>query len=334
LALATVGLALAAAAAVPARAQSGWSWPWESPKKAPEPVYRPPLQPAPGAQPVPGPYVSGNRPAICVQLESRLALEVNRGTSSRDVLPKLEADLRLLDRQIQQTQSQLDRADCYEYFLFSKSLKRTRACVDMHGQLEAAKRKFADMSTMRQQMLSSSGRSYQDEIIRELARNNCGASYQREASRQSPFGSIWQDEEGGSYTGGGFGALPFATYRTLCVRLCDGYYFPVSFSTLPNQFDRDDEVCRSRCAAPAELYYYQNPGGAPEQMVSHRTRQPYASLKTAMRYRKEFVQGCSCKEAEYVPAPGAPGGPPEKRTEVPSATSAIAARAQPPRQAP
>ena len=45
--------------------------------------------------------------------------------------------------------------------------------------------------------------------------------------------------------------------------------------------------------------------GAVEQAISVATQQPYTSLKSAWRYRKEFVQGCSCKEAEYVPAPGA-----------------------------
>ena len=96
-----------------------------------------------------------------------------------------------------------------------------------------------------------------------------------------------------------FGNLPFATYRTLCVRLCDGYYFPVSFSTLPNHFQRDAQLCQSQCAAPAELYYHQNPGGAVEQAVSASAQQPYTSLKSAFRYRKEFVPGCSCKQAEY-----------------------------------
>ena len=98
-----------------------------------------------------------------------------------------------------------------------------------------------------------------------------------------------------------FGNLPFATYRTLCVRLCDGYYFPVSFSTLPNHFQRDAQVCQSQCAAPAELFYHQNPGGAVEQMVSV-NGQPYTGLKTAFRYRKEYTAGCSCKQAEYSPA--------------------------------
>jgi hypothetical protein len=88
--------------------------------------------------------------------------------------------------------------------------------------------------------------------------------------------------------------------------LCDGYYFPVSFSTLPNHFQRDSQMCQTQCAAPAELYYHQNPGGAVEQAVSVSSQQPYTSLKSAFRYRKEFVQGCSCKEAEFVPQSQAP----------------------------
>jgi hypothetical protein len=101
--------------------------------------------------------------------------------------------------------------------------------------------------------------------------------------------------------GNNFGSLPFATYRTLCVRLCDGYYFPVSFSTLPNHFERDAQLCQSQCAAPATLYYHQNPGGSVEQMLSFSSQQPYTSLKWAFRYRKEYVPGCSCKQAEYDP---------------------------------
>jgi hypothetical protein len=164
----------------------------------------------------------------------------------------------------------------------------------------------------------------QDEIIRELARNGCGRQYEQEARKRdaasNPFALLFGGEESEGRRGPAnqFGNLGFATYRTLCVRLCDGYYFPVSFSTLPNHFERDAQVCQSQCAAPAELYYHQNPGEAVEQMVSFGGQQPYTALRTAFRYRKEFVNGCSCKQAEFnqdllekkkadVPAPkGAP----------------------------
>ena len=120
--------------------------------------------------------------------------------------------------------------------------------------------------------------------------------------------SIWQDEGESSFSGRWTpfgGTHSGATYRTVCVRLCDGYYFPVSFSTLPSHFEQDAEACQSKCAAPSELYYYQNPGAAMDQSIAFRSQEPYTSLKTAFRYRKELVRGCSCKEAEYV-APDAP----------------------------
>src|SRR5205085_711007 len=75
--------------------------------------------------------------------------------------------------------------------------------------------------------------------------------------------------------------------------------------------------------APAELYYHQNPGGAVEQMVSASSQQPYTSLKSAWRYRKEFVQGCSCKAAEYQPPAGG-----DKKAEVPAAPGGPSATAR------
>ena len=67
-------------------------------------------------------------------------------------------------------------------------------------------------------------------------------SRRRAAATRNPFSPLWGEEEREpAQRPNQFGNLPFATYRTLCVRLCDGYYFPVSFSTLPNHFQRDSE---------------------------------------------------------------------------------------------
>lgn len=313
LALALAGLMLIAGAGVPALAQS-WLWPFggdEEPRPRPQapvpsaPVYedpagRPPQGQAPGAW-------NGGRSNICLELEQRLVQEGQRGSDSRTLIPMVENEMRQVEAAYRSQKQQLDRSDCYEYFLFSKTLKRTRRCVDLASQADASRQRLDDLEVQLQQLQGSSGRSYRDEIIRELARNNCGGNYQQQARRQPSdgFSGFWEDEESSGYGGGSrFGALPYATYRTVCVRLCDGYYFPVSFSTLPNHFQRDEEVCHSKCAAPAELYYHQNPGAGMEQAVAARSNAPYAQLKTAFRYRKEYVQGCSCKVAEYQPAPG------------------------------
>jgi hypothetical protein len=344
-------LALAAAfifSAGPVLAQ-GW-WPWSSPEpdRPPvpeEPVYRepPPDQPPRIGDPGPPGVPQGAPPAapptanwstknpICLQLEQRLVQDGQRSGQSRNLLPQVEAQIRQAEQTEQSSDQELQRRQCYEYFLFSKSLRRTRTCVDLAQQKENAQRQLSDLEGQRQQIINSSERSYRDDIVRELARNNCGANYAQEARRQDRGGvaSIWQDEEGGGGGGAGnawqqpYSGAPSngATYRTVCVRLCDGFYFPVSFSTLPSHFQQDASVCQSKCAAPVELYYYQNPGATVDQSVALRTQEPYTSLKTAFRYRKELVHGCSCKEAEFVPDDAPNGG---KRAET-GATSTTGA---------
>jgi hypothetical protein len=314
----------------------GFQWPWEQqPVRPREPLARPqaPIPaPIPGQQPAQNPQAPNwmSRNPICVQLEQRLTAENQKGAQSRDLLPKLELEIKQLDRTYQTGTNQLERADCFEYFLFSKSLRGSKQCREMAGQIDAAKRRLGELETQRQQILGSSGRTYADDITRELARNNCGGTYQQDASRPGApgAGSVWQDSEGGAASGG-FGSSQYATYRTVCVRLCDGYYFPISFSTLPNRFTQDADSCQSKCAAPSELYYHPNPGGAMEQATSVSSQEPYTRLKTAFRYRKEYVQGCSCKETEYlppagtvnVPLPISPAAPPvaaDRRAETPA----------------
>jgi hypothetical protein len=332
----------------------GWGWwPWSQPEPRPvprEPIYRPPPGQLPPGEPpgqIPGQFPSqapGQPPAagqmpgygqrmsnICLQLEQRLVGETQPGNQGRELLPRIENDMRTLERSYQTAQLQLNRADCWDQFLFSKTLRRTPRCIQLSNEVETTRQRLADLDAQRRQLMGTRDRpSYQDDIVRELARNGCGQQYVQEARRRdaarNPFASIFGGEESDAPRGNPnqFGNLPFATYRTLCVRLCDGYYFPVSFSTLPNHFTRDGELCQSQCAAPAELYYHQNPGGAVEQMVSASSQQPYTSLKSAWRYRKEFVQGCSCKAAEYVPQQ--PGS--EKKAEAPTTPNAAGATAR------
>lgn len=85
------------------------------------------------------------------------------------------------------------------------------------------------------------------------------------------------------------------TFRTLCVRTCDGYFFPISFSTSTDKFPQDAQICASMCpAAQTELFIYPNPGGEPENMMSL-AGIAYKDLPNAFRHRKEYVEGCSCQ---------------------------------------
>jgi hypothetical protein len=84
------------------------------------------------------------------------------------------------------------------------------------------------------------------------------------------------------------------------VRLCDGFFYPVSFSTYASNLAQEAERCQSSCAAPAELYVYRNPGQEIEQAISL-NGSAYMDLPVALKFRKSYVNGCSCKQAEYNP---------------------------------
>lgn len=85
-----------------------------------------------------------------------------------------------------------------------------------------------------------------------------------------------------------------STYRTMCVRLCDGYFWPISFTATKHELARDSEICERSCAAPVALHFYRNPGEEPPAMVDMKG-QPYAKLPTAFRYRVRYDPACKCQ---------------------------------------
>ncbi len=84
------------------------------------------------------------------------------------------------------------------------------------------------------------------------------------------------------------------TYKTYCVRLCDGYFWPVSFSTTSDRFEGDRESCESSCGSPARLFVHPTPGGSAATMQSLEGL-PYGALKTAFLFRTRFDSQCTCR---------------------------------------
>jgi hypothetical protein len=88
------------------------------------------------------------------------------------------------------------------------------------------------------------------------------------------------------------------TYRTVCVRSCDGYYWPVSFSTARDNINNDAGICQAQATTTdLSLYYYDNSGGSPEDMVDINGRR-YADSPNAFKYRREFDATCNAKQTE------------------------------------
>ena len=83
-------------------------------------------------------------------------------------------------------------------------------------------------------------------------------------------------------------------YRTLCVRLCDGFPFPISFATTKDKLSTDARRCEQQCPSKSRLFAYRNPGQSIEDMVDLAGK-PYRDLPEAFRYQTTYVADCTCR---------------------------------------
>jgi len=82
--------------------------------------------------------------------------------------------------------------------------------------------------------------------------------------------------------------------RTVCVRMCDGYFFPLSTTGKASA----DEMCQALCPA-TQTRAFSMPGGddALPRAVSQ-SGPPYTSLPGAFRFSKSVDPSCYCKTEE------------------------------------
>jgi hypothetical protein len=265
----------------------------------------------------------------CMQLQQELTAARGGGAGGAE-LAGLEQQISEQDRIYQGTQAAMEDAGCYErLFIFGRALKRNPRCLKMNARVEDARRQLARLQEQSRSLQRGGGnKRRQAELQQALQRSGCSGAPRRGGGLFDFFGGPREPE----YESPIYRSInPNGRYRSVCVRLCDGYYYPVSYSTYGSRLSQDAEQCQSNCAAPAELYVYRNPGQEIEQAISLQGS-AYMDLPVALKYRQEYVNGCSCKQAEYNPtkieaankkAEAAPAG------EAAQANAAAAPGAQP-----
>jgi hypothetical protein len=260
----------------------------------------------------------------CMQLQQELSAARGGGANAPE-LGMLDQQIAEQDRIYQSTKATMDSAGCYErMFIFGRALKRTPKCLRMNNRVEDARRQLARLQQQRNSLQRGGGnRRRQAELQQALRRNGCsGAPDTGGGGLFDFFGGPRQEYQTPIYRS----INPNGRYRSVCVRLCDGFYYPVSYSTYGSRVQQDAKKCQASCAAPAELYVYRNPGQEIEQAISL-SGSAYMDLPVALRYRKEFVKGCSCKQAEYNPTEIEAANKKAQAAEPAPATQANAAAA-------
>jgi hypothetical protein len=88
-------------------------------------------------------------------------------------------------------------------------------------------------------------------------------------------------------------------HRTLCVRTCDGYFFPISFATNADQFERDKAICAALCpAAPTMLFTHRSGDDDGPRNMTALDGTAYTDLATAFDFReRRRSENCTCGRA-------------------------------------
>ncbi len=244
----------------------------------------------------------------CLQLQQDLASAQGGGGAGRDALASIDQQIAQADRVFQGTQAAMDDAGCFErLFIFGRALVRSPQCLKMNDRVEDARRQLSQLQQQRQVATGGGGnKRRQAELTDALARSGCGGQYRAPPKRGGGglldfFGGGGQEPEEEQPQTPVYRSIdPNGRYRSVCVRLCDGFFYPISYSTYSGHLGQEAQECQSTCAAPAELYVYRNPGQEIEQAISL-NGSAYMDLPVALKYRKEYIKGCSCKQAEYNP---------------------------------
>jgi hypothetical protein len=188
----------------------------------------------------------------------------------------------------------------------SQSARAADACAELQSQLVALEN--ADRAQWEGQGSPADPYAIERQrsaVLKALAANRCRSADAKRKGRPNRlfagiFGGKRPFRNGGFLEGRLFGDrfalddLTVGSYRTLCVRTCDGYYFPISFSASGDELRRDENACRALCPSQdVAIYVQRNPGDEGAPMVSL-AGEPYTAMSAAFRYRSEYDRECTC----------------------------------------
>ena len=242
----------------------------------------------------------------CQRLEAQLT-SLDRGNAD----PARAAEIRRAEDAVNRQQFEVDRLvaqgrqmGCENSGFFSIFSNPPPQCGALNRQIGQQRTTLERMQNQLEQLQGGTTQraAQRQSLLIALADNNCGPQYRSAAlagQQGGFFDRLFGTSNNSNSSGGFFSSTPSGpmggTYRTICVRTCDGYYFPISFATTPDRFREDEQACQRMCpAAEVSLYTYHNPGEEVSQAVSLNGRL-YTELPTAFQYRKALNPACSCR---------------------------------------
>jgi hypothetical protein len=188
------------------------------------------------------------------------------------------------------------------------------------SELEQAEAKMVDnISDLQQRRdelrAQSEDTRTRNELIAALDANSCNAepsfsddpeyapapSIDDQAMRSDTFIPLGGGQGRRSYAAPGM--QPLSHLNTVCVRTCDGGFFPLSSNATSMDFARDADTCAKMCpGVDTELFYHDVSVGETSDMISTATGTPYSAMPNAFAYKNRKPgekSSCSCDLPAY-----------------------------------
>jgi hypothetical protein len=257
------------------------------------------------AQVNPGPPPTQGAPPVnpvCPRLEAQLSTIDHGGSGdpARDEQVRRYQDAAARQQgELDRVTSQARRMGCDSSGFFSLFNGQSAQCGPVNNQIQQMRANLDQITTSLERLRGDMGGDLDNQrrsVLLALAQNNCGPQYASAARGPGNFLDNLFGNNNPNAPTSDYGPQS-GTFRTVCVRSCDGGYFPISFATVPARFPDDEKTCKALCpATEANLYAYRNPGEDINQAMSI-SGAPYSASPNAFRFRQEFNPSCACKAA-------------------------------------
>ena len=265
--------------------------------------------------------------ASCAALASQLA-RAGGARKDRSKANRYSKAVARQKRELSRTRAMARRAGC-------RASAGGGRCGSLNDTIRRMEKRVAELEAKRRAASGgSAGRRSRRSIEAQMRRQGCSASRTRSAARNAKPQKVERVARAeptargpASVSRPSLQAPVGGGYRTMCVRTCDGYYFPVSNAIDPRGFRADAARCASMCpAAETKLFVHHRSGDA--QSMVDRVGRRYSSMPYAFRHQQpeyKHTKSCTC---------GRPLAPRPKMTELrgaqqtaPAEPLGIAARA-------
>ncbi|HEY4973482.1 MAG TPA: DUF2865 domain-containing protein, partial [Steroidobacteraceae bacterium] len=182
---------------------------------------------------------------MCPRLEAQLAA-IDRGgvgdPAKDEQIRRYQDAANKQQGELDRVTSQAKRMGCDSSGFFSLFNGQSAQCGPVNNQIQQMRGNLDQISSSLDRLRGGGfGGNDRDNqrrsVLLALGQNNCGPQY---ANAAPGPGNFLQN----LFSGGGNNPIPppsgdlgpqSGTYRTVCVRSCDGYYFPISFATVPGR---------------------------------------------------------------------------------------------------